>query len=457
MDCIFCCVFNQEKYVDMFFFLLESTFIYGNLDDNTHILVYTSTQFMNRIKQSHLFNEEKIKFEINDNIDNIDKACKARLDLFQLPSITNYKKILYLDTDILVKDDIKKVFDVCEQDILYVLEEGDICADTIYWGKELFGNEIDNYDDKSAFTSGILLFNNCEKIKDLFQKINEDMENRSYMSSFHDQPYIVYNAFKYNLYNNKILKSFVVNNDNNILSDKVLHHFPGGPGVYEDKINSMTIFLNDSKNFTIENNISKAKEYINLHLLPIINNCGELLEGNIFMFHHTTNYTDLFLNKTKNISNLVLNKNIKNVMEIGFNSGFSALLMLLSNPKMNLTCFDLGEHKYTLPCYEKLKETFGERIKIIIGDSTETLKTVHDMYDLIHIDGGHSVEVADSDITNSYRLSKQGTILIMDDYDFDHLHELWDSYIIKYNLKKLDINLYDSPHHDIKYVCETNI
>ena len=56
MNCIFVCVFNQEKYVDMFFLLLESIFIYGNLDDNTHILVYTSTQFMNIIKQSHLFN-----------------------------------------------------------------------------------------------------------------------------------------------------------------------------------------------------------------------------------------------------------------------------------------------------------------------------------------------------------------------------------------------------------------
>ena len=39
----FVCVFNQEKYVDMFFLLLESIFIYGNLDCNTNILVYTST------------------------------------------------------------------------------------------------------------------------------------------------------------------------------------------------------------------------------------------------------------------------------------------------------------------------------------------------------------------------------------------------------------------------------
>jgi len=214
----------------------------------------------------------------------------------------------------------------------------------------------------------------------------------------------------------------------------------------------MTNFLNNIKDFTINNNINKAKAYIDINLLPIIQNSGELLEGNIFMSHHTTNYTDTFLNKSKNISNVLLNKNIKNVMEIGFNSGFSTLLMLLTNQNICIYCFDLGEHKYTMPCYEKLKETFGDRINIIIGDSTKTLQNVNDIYDLIHIDGGHSTEVANSDIINSYRLSKQGTILIMDDYDFYNLHNLWDSYIIKYNLKKLDINVYESIHHDIKYV-----
>jgi predicted O-methyltransferase YrrM len=78
----------------------------------------------------------------------------------------------------------------------------------------------------------------------------------------------------------------------------------------------------------------------------------------------------------------------------------------------------LGEHKYTLPCYNKIKETFKERLKIIIGDSTKTLPNITGIYDVIHIDGGHSTEIANSNIINSLRLSKKGTILIMDDYDF---------------------------------------
>ena len=70
---------------------------------------------------------------------------------------------IYLDTDIIVKDDISKVFDVISEDVLYVLEEGNISKTNNDYGKILFGNEIDNYTDTSAFTSGILLFKNCEK------------------------------------------------------------------------------------------------------------------------------------------------------------------------------------------------------------------------------------------------------------------------------------------------------
>jgi len=247
MNCIFICVFNQEKYVDMFYLLLESIFIYANLDNNTHILVYTSTEFMNMIKDNHLFNSDKVKFEINDTYNNVDKACKARLNLFNLGCINNYEKILYLDTDILIKDQINKVFDVCKEDILYVLEEGNINDITNNWGRTLFGCEVYDYEDKTAFTSGILLFNNCQKIKDLFTEINKDIINRPGNFSCYDQPYIVYNACKYNLYNNKLLKSLAVNNDYNIYSDKVIHHFPGGPGIYYFKLLYMNSFLNNLK------------------------------------------------------------------------------------------------------------------------------------------------------------------------------------------------------------------
>ena len=408
---------------------------------------------MNIIKKSNLYSN-KIFFEINDNYNNVDLACKSRIDLFNFKSISAYNRILYLDSDILIINDINNVFNLIEDDILYVLEEGTIEYDADWWGKPLFENEINNYEDKTAFSSGIMLFNNCDKIKDLFEKVKLDMITRPIYLSTYDQGYFIYNAFKYNLFNNKKMKKYAASNVMDINTDKTIIHYCGGPGHYIHKIDYMNNFLNLLKDYTITNIINNCKIYINENLLPIIKNINEPLEGNIFMNHLTLDYTNDNDNKIKNISNLVLNKNIKNVMEIGFNSGFSALLMLLSNPNLKINCFDLGDHKYALPCFEKIKETFGDRINITFGNSVKILPKINETYDLIHIDGGHSNFVASNDIINSYRLSKEGTILIMDDYNFPNLHQLWDEYIIYYDLKSLDINIYSTDGHDIKIVVK---
>ena len=222
MNCIFICIFYNSNKLDILYLLLESLFIYGNLDDNTNILIYTSNDFMNIIKKNQLFNnnKNKINFEINDNYDNIEKSYKSKLYFFSLPSSINYKKILYLDTDIIVKYDINKIFEVCNDDVLYVSHEGEINSDT---------------DNKSVITNGILLFNNCEKMKDLFDKINKD---------------IIYRPCDF-INNNCALKLLVANNDYNIYSDKIIHQFS------DESTNHMTIFLKNIKLniYNNENNI----------------------------------------------------------------------------------------------------------------------------------------------------------------------------------------------------------
>jgi hypothetical protein len=45
---------------------------------------------------------------------------------------------------------------------------------------------------------------------------------------------------------NQILKKYAVNGDENVRSDKVIHHFPGGPGVYATKLEIMERFLKNS-------------------------------------------------------------------------------------------------------------------------------------------------------------------------------------------------------------------
>jgi lipopolysaccharide biosynthesis glycosyltransferase len=369
----------------MFFLLLESIIICEHLHDNIDVLVYTSTSFMNMIKQHHLYNHEKIKFEINDAFDTVDKACKARLDLFKLNSIKNYNKILYLDTDVIVKDDIDKIFRVCNDDVLYCLEEGTITHDYDYWGKTLFGDEIHNYDDKSAFTSGILLFNNCEKIKDLFDKINQDIINRPHHFQCHDQPYIVYNAFKHRLYNNTLLKTLAVNNDHNVQSDKVIHHFPGGPGVYQHKIDAMTIFLNEFK-------LCKYSFNNTLHIENDIWTCSSKMRMDIANFFiHKKNYKIAEIGSHKGYSTKILSKIFSKVYAV--------------DNSVEWTEFNKNFNKDATNVEYVMLDIYKDSWNILPDDIAVSF-----------IDAGHDYASCKSDIFNSMKQFKNLQYIIFDDY-----------------------------------------
>lgn len=187
------------------------------------------------------------------------------------------------------------------------------------------------------------------------------------------------------------------------------------------------------------NGINETKEYIQKYLIPIIKNSNEMLEGNLFFYHHQkdfTKYRSDNLVKVRNLFNLLKNYNLKNAMEIGFNSGFSALLMLISDPLIKVTCYDIASHSYTKPCFEQIKKTFGNRINLIFGDSRETLPKSNDKFDLIHIDGGHRPDIVVQDIKNCYNHSKINTIFVFDDYNF--LKKLWDRYVKKFSLVNVE-------------------
>jgi lipopolysaccharide biosynthesis glycosyltransferase len=281
MKCIFICVFNNENYVKMAFLLLESIHIYGNLDSDTDILIYTSTKFMNMFKASRFYNS-KVFFEINDTFNTVRLACRSRYNFFKLESARKYSKVLYIDTDVLIKNNISKVFDVVKKDILYVVEEGRIndytrcnvgpsmCVGD-YYGCTLFGRDINKYNDKTAFTSGILLFNNCENIKKLFDDTIFLFNNSPVNFKLNDQPFLVYNAFKSNLYNNKILKTLCTNMDNENCNNTVIHHFPGTPGLHTRKIVHMTNMLNHMKRKSLNTNLKKNTNFFpHSVVIPII-------------------------------------------------------------------------------------------------------------------------------------------------------------------------------------------
>jgi predicted O-methyltransferase YrrM len=461
-NCIFLCIFNNPGYVDLGFLLIESIFLYGRIDECTDVVVYTSSAFAQRFRQSHLWNP-RVRFAVHDGYATVDAACKARLDLFHLPLIqqAQYTKFLYLDTDVLVKSDLRPLFDLATEDVLYAKREGTIDCESDYWGRTLFGPRLlDDYGPEvPAFNSGVLLFRNCETMHSLFDAIRRDMAQRPDDSTFHDQPYFVYHAFQMRCYNNYTLDPFVGLNDHDVHSRHIVHHFSGWPGHHEHKLAHMHRFLAQKQAEEAEKTKALATQVIHEYLMPIIRRLGEPLEGNLFTRHHSTEFSDVFLHKIYNLHTLAASSHIEKVLEIGFNAGFSALLMLLANPRLQLTAVDIAEHAYTRPCYEVLRQMFGDRIELLVGDSTEVLPriksdaaTAAPEYDLIHIDGCHDPSVAHADIVNSYSLSKYGTVLVMDDYDFPNLHALWDAAVDFYRLPPLDVPLFPCREHDVRQV-----
>lgn len=200
----------------------------------------------------------------------------------------------------------------------------------------------------------------------------------------------------------------------------------------------------------IDNILEKTVIYIDTVLKPIIDSIGEPLEGNIF--EEDPNVKDIFLPKRRNL--IISCQNKMKALEIGFNSGYSSVLMLLSNPDIKITCVDIGWHKYTVPCYEQIKRDFGDRINLLVGDSRIVVPSINDTFDLIHIDGGHSLDIAESDIIHTQNKLLHNSTIIMDDVNInnnnDTLANLWITYVNKFGYREPSFEIYKNNYHDIR-------
>lgn len=175
----------------------------------------------------------------------------------------------------------------------------------------------------------------------------------------------------------------------------------------------------------------------------------EHLEGNLFYQDHDFweqfVMTPLFANSRYNLFNYA--KSAQNILEIGFNGGHSCFLYLISNPTSKVQLFDLGNHSYARPCYEYLSSVFPNRLSMIWGDSTSSVSSFNTWvkYDLIHIDGGHARNVAESDLNNCKRFSSSETVVVLDDYSVEPLTSIFNENLQKGVISKRD-TVFNSEH-----------
>jgi lipopolysaccharide biosynthesis glycosyltransferase len=194
---VYCSVFHQESYLKLLKLLIKSIKLFGDLNDTMDILVITNKSFKNSV-QKILDNNQ-----INGSIfclplNTLFEAGYSRLYIFDYPEIKKYKKVLYIDTDILV-------------------------------------------------TTGTLLFNNCEEIKMLFFKvfnhIKKHIKEEKPIPWCLEQPFVVFHAITENLYNSRELIGKVVSWPTEY-NDEIIAHFPGFPGNYEFKIDGIENYFN---------------------------------------------------------------------------------------------------------------------------------------------------------------------------------------------------------------------
>jgi hypothetical protein len=218
----------------------------------------------------------------------------------------------------------------------------------------------------------------------------------------------------------------------------------------------LTVVKNDYESHSHE--MQKILEDIK----QIIINANGAVEGNCFYRgggHGLTLVPDLY---PKQLNLFWCGKQASTkICEIGFNAGHSSMLMLLGRDStpLDFTIFDICEHRYTIPCLEYMKLRFQHiNFEIVQGDSTvnmpkwiEANQKHLGLYDVVHVDGGHSEHCIHNDMGNADILVKKGGIVIIDDTDVNYINNYVNLYISSGKYREMDVlNTTYFPHRIIQ-------
>ena len=177
------------------------------------------------------------------------------------------------------------------------------------------------------------------------------------------------------------------------------------------------------------------------NLLPALNHDQNIsIEGNIYTRHLIKIPDEKHKSKQINFFNLFEKYKFYNILEIGFNSGFSSVLMSILAPEAKITSVDICIHDYVETCFNVIQKDFPN-IDLLKGDSTVVLPELikqSKKYDLIHLDGCHLPHIAKKDLDNSLELLANNGIIIFDDTQDPDLSILCKQYVVNNKMKKLD-------------------
>jgi len=343
------------------------------------------------------------------------EASCCKLNIFHYNNIDKYDKLLYLDADVLINGDVNQLFNLdISSNKIYALEEGHIGHE--YWGGQFFNFNVFTK-QTSAFSAGVFYFRNSLDIKSLFLDVQNHITTSKLVPVCLDQPFLVYQSFIQNKYDNQMMKTYLENNPKDVNLEKIIYHFPGGPGDYESKYDKMMSFFNKISIRIFEDRKVMLKYYCNLLTRP------KLLEIGIF--------------KGEFLDYIVRECNIGSIDGVDLFSGMTCSGDADGN---NLIHYDVG--KSYLELTEKYVNT--KHVKVYMADSTIFLKCIDDdLYDIIYIDGDHTYNGVKKDLMNSFKKIKNGGYIMGHDYEMNMekaktiydfgVKKAVDEFCIKYN------------------------
>ncbi len=114
---------------------------------------------------------------------------------------------------------------------------------------------------------------------------------------------------------------------------------------------------------------------------------------------------------------LARSERVRTICEVGWNWGGSSALWLSAKPTTQVVAFDLMDKSYSWAAFDELDRHFPARLRIIAGDSEETVPAVDlaGQCDIVLVDGEHTFDAEFANILNLRRLAAPDATLVVDD------------------------------------------
>jgi hypothetical protein len=205
-------------------------------------------------------------------------------------------------------------------------------------------------------------------------------------------------------------------------------------------------------------NILTKKEFMDIlipnmshveKLYSIIREVGGFLQGNC-VFKHNAYYVQPseLIPKQINLVSAGVHAS-DHIVEVGFGAGHSTLFFLLANPTIKVTVFDTCQFSYTKPCYNYIKETFGDRVNLIEGDSKDTFtKWVEERQPtdvtLVHLDECHDISIVSQNLETALAILPNGGHIIRNDTDNPYIKDVCNNEARIVHIHHLETPMY--PH-----------